>query len=612
MRKYEKLVEDIIANIGGKGNVISLVHCITRLRFQLKDEGLANDDVLKNMEGIITVMHGAGQYQIVIGNHVPEVFEEACKQLGIQPGNSSKEEPVKKGVGAFLIDFISSIMGPCINVLCASGMIKGILSILTFFSLLSTTSGIYQILNACGDALFYFFPILLGYTTAKKLKMEPFIGLLIGAGLIYPTIQNVDLSVLGFTFNVNYTSTILPVIFTVVFASLIYKLLIKVIPDVIKSFFVPMIVMLVSMPIGFMLIGPFMNQVSNFLGNMITAGYNLSPILAGFLVGSLYQIMVLFGVHGALGAVAFIQLAAGEPSFLGFMVGASFTQTAVVFAIWLKTKNKKIKNIALPAIISGIFGVTEPAIYGITLPRVKFFIVSCIGAGLTGAYLGLTDTLLWHLTGLGIFTIPGFIGGTVSVSTILLNVIIALAIGIAFSFIVTFVLYKDEEEKEENETGRSSSEAGSYKTVIMTPIKGDVIDLAEAEDEAFSLDTLGDGVVILPKEGKVYAPFDGTITVLFPTLHAIGITGDSGVEVLIHVGIDTVQMEGKGFHAHIKQGDHVKSGQLLLDVDLKVIKKAGFSAQTPVILSNSKDMIDLIKTDKKMVGKEDVLMTALY
>lgn len=611
MRKYEKLVNDIIINVGGKENVNTLTHCITRLRFQLKDEKKANDEVLKKMDGVITVMHGGGQYQVVIGNHVTEVYDEACKQLDIQSGNLN-EVSTKKGVGEFLIDFISSVMGPCINVLCASGMIKGILSIFTFFGLLSQASGIYQIFNACGDALFYFFPILLGYTTAKKLKIEPFVGLLIGAGLIYPTIQNVDLQVLGFTINVNYTSTILPVIFTVVFASSIYKPLNKIIPDVIKSFFVPMIVLIISMPIGFMVIGPVMNEVSNFIGKMITMGYNFSPIFAGLLIGSLYQVMVIFGVHAALGAVAFLQIAAGEPSFLGFMAGTTFTQTAVVFAIWLKTKNKKIKSIALPAIISGIFGVTEPAIYGITLPRIKFFIISCIGAGLTGAYLGLTDTLLWQLTGLGIFTIPGFIGGTVAVNKILLNVIIALGIGIAFSFITTYVLYKDETEDEVEDKVNLTKKRDTYKSNIMAPLKGELVDLSEAEDEAFALGTLGDGVVIKPKEGKVYAPIDGTITVLFPTLHAIGIVGDNGVEMLIHIGFNTVQMEGKGFKAHIKQGDHVKKGQLLLEVDLKEIEKAGFSTETPVIISNSNDMIELIKTDKKNVVKEDTIMTVLF
>lgn len=613
MRKYEELVKEIIKQIGGKENVISLTHCITRLRFQLKDEGIANDDVLKNMDGVVTVMHGAGQYQVVIGNHVPDVYKEACEQLGMQAGNTeSQENEKKKGAGEILIDFITNVVGPCMSILCASGMIKGVLSLLTYFGLLSTAGGVYQILNACGDALFYFFPIFLGYTTAKKVKMDPFLGLVIGAAMVYPAIQGVDLELFGFVLNTTYTSTMLPVIFTVLFASVIYKPLKKKIPDVIKSFFVPMIVMVVAVPIGFILIGPIMNEIGNLIGNVIMAGYNLSPILAGALVGSLYQVMVIFGVHGALGAIAFIQLSNGEPMFLGFMAGTTFAQTAVVFAIWLKTRNKKLKSVALPAIISGIFGVTEPAIYGVTLPRIKFFIISCIGAGLTGAYLGLTDTLLWNLTGLGIFTIPGFIGGTEPAGAIMANVLISLAIGIAFSFVLTWILYKDDTEEKSQENENNSGERKPYSEVIQSPLKGEAADLSQAEDEAFALGALGDGMVIMPTEGRVYAPLDGTVTTLFPTLHAIGVTGDSGVEVLIHLGINTVNMNGKGFQAHIQQGDHVKKGQLIMEVDLKEIEKAGFSAQTPIIITNSDDMMDILKTDKKSVEHTDTLMTILF
>ena len=447
MRKYEKLCEDIIRQVGGKDNIADLRHCITRLRFTLKDESLANDEGLKQTEGVVTILHAAGQYQVVIGNHVPDVFQEACRQLGIQvkkADDAPQESGEKKGAGAVIIDYITSIMNPCIAMLCASGMLKGILAILSFAGILTAEQGLYMLWNAASDALFLFFPVLLGFTTAKKFRMEPFVGLIIGAAMVYPTIQGVDITILGYTCNATYTSTILPVIFTVIVASFFYRWLMTFIPDVIKTFFVPMLVLAIVMPIGFLFIGPVMNKVGDLLGYVITAGYNLSPVLAGALVGAFYQVMVIFGVHGAFGTVCFLQLAQGEPSFLGFMVGTTFCQTAVVLAIWLKTKDQKLKSIAFPAVISGIFGVTEPAIYGITLPRMKFFVISCIGAGLTGAYLGLTNTLYWNLTGLGIFTIPGFIGGTVSPGTILLNVLISLVIGMAFSFILTFVLYKDD------------------------------------------------------------------------------------------------------------------------------------------------------------------------
>lgn len=605
MRKYEELSKKIIENVGGKDNVQSLTHCITRLRFKLKDEAKANDDVLKNMDGVVTIMHSAGQYQVVIGNHVGDVYDEVCAQIGQLPETNSEEVKEKKTAGSIVIDFISNVMGPCINVLCASGMIKGILAIVSFFNILPATTGLYQILNGCSDALFYFFPILLGYTTANKLKMEPFVGLIIGAGLVYPTIQGVDLNVFGLTINATYTSTILPVIFTILFANLIYQPLLKKVPSVIKAFFVPMITMAVAMPIGFMIIGPIMNQVSTWIGNLITAGYALSPVLAGVMIGGLYQIMIIFGVHGALGAVAFIQIAAGEPSFLGFMAGTTFAQGAVVLAIYLKTKSQKLKEIALPAFISSIFGVTEPAIYGVTLPRIKYFVISCIGAALTGGYLGLMNTQLYSLTGLGIFTIPGFIGGTESPTKILINVLVSLVIGVAFSFIATYVLYKDDVET-------TTEVSTNTKESLLAPIKGKVKPLSESSDNAFAAGILGDGIVIVPEEGKVYAPANGTVTTLFPTLHAIGLTTDNGVEVLIHIGINTVQMEGKGFTAHVKQGDHVTKGQLLLDVDLDLIKKEGFSTETPIILTNTKDLKQINKTEKTIISSNEVLLSVNY
>lgn len=448
MAKYTDLAESIIANVGSKENINSVTHCVTRLRFKLKDESIAQDDVIKNMDGVISVLKSGGQYQVVIGNHVPDVYKEVCEQLGIAGdapvAEESKDSGEKKGAFAVCIDFISNIINPIMSVLCASGMIKGILSICSFAGILTNDMGLYQLLDGCSDALFMFLPILLGFTAAKKMGIPQMLGAIIGAGLVYPTLQGVDINVFGFTVNATYTSTLLPVVFTVLFASVIYKPINKHCPDVIKNFFVPMLVMGISMPVGFCIIGPVMNKVGEVVCDIIMAANNVSPALCGGIFGGLYQILVIFGIHGAIGAVCFVQIFSGQPSFLGYMAGTTFCQTAVVLAIFLKTKDSKLKQVCAPAMISGIFGVTEPAIYGVTLPRIKTFAISCIGSAISGAYLGLTGTLLWGLTGLGIFTIPGFIGGTVSPATILTNVLIALALGIAFSFVATFILYKEE------------------------------------------------------------------------------------------------------------------------------------------------------------------------
>ena len=448
MGKYTELVTEIIKNVGGKDNINSLTHCITRLRFKLKDESVCQDDVLKGMDGVVTVIRSGGQYQVVIGNHVPEVYKEACAQLGLGADTPAapEEETANKGVGAVIIDFISNVLNPIMAVLCASGMIKGVLSILSFAGILTADMGLYSLLDGCSDALFYFLPILLGYTTAKKVGIPVMVGAILGAGLIYPTLQGVDINLFGWVVNASYTSTLLPVVFTVLFASFIYKPLDKVCPTVIKTFLVPMITMAIAMPIGFVVIGPIMNTVSAWLGNVISASNNFSPLLCGVIFGGLYQIMVVFGVHGAIGSICILEIIQGRPSFLGYMLGTTFCQAIAVLVVFLKTKDQKLKQVCKPAMISAIFGVTEPAIYGVTLPNIKLFVMTCIGAALTGGYMGITGCLYYALTGLGIFTIPGFIGGSMAPTTILMNVFISLIIGMAFTFVTCWMLYKEDKK----------------------------------------------------------------------------------------------------------------------------------------------------------------------
>lgn len=607
MRKYEQLAKDIITNVGGKENINGLTHCVTRLRFQLKDESKANDEAIKGMEGVITLMKSAGQYQVVIGNHVPDVYAEVCQQAGIKADTANVEKK-KMGVGATIIDFISGIMGPSMAVLMACGMIKGVVAVAEFAGWIDTAGGFYALLSGIGDSLFYFFPVVLGYNAAKKLAIDPWVGGMIGASLMYPTLQGVDLNILGLDINVSYTSTVLPVIFTTILASFVYKALMKVIPDVIKTFVVPMITMMVVIPIGFVAVGPVANFASNAIADFIVSAYNLSPILAGVLMGALWQVLVIFGIHMGLVAVALVQMMSGQPTAIFALSGfASFAQTAVVFAIWLKTKDKKLKNIALPAWISGVFGVTEPAIYGVTLPRMKFFVISCIGAALGGAYAGISGLLCYQMAGMGIFAIPGFFGGDMSIPTILMHFCIGLVISMGFSFIATFILYKDEATVTEVKKDRIEN-----KEIIIAPIKGDILALSQATDAAFSSETLGKGVVINPSQGKVYAPFDGVVTMLYPTSHAIGITSDNGVELLIHLGIDTVQLDGEGFEPLVKQGDKVVKGQLLMNFDIEFITGKGLVMETPVIITNSNDMLDIVETSDKNVEVGSELLTVLF
>lgn len=596
MVKYEELVNFIIKNIGGKENVISLTHCVTRLRFQLKDESKANDEVLKANDGIITVMHTAGQYQIVIGNHVGDVYETILPKLGLS--GEVVETKNKTSIKDKFVDLVSSIFMPAIGMLCACGMIKGLNTILSFAGIYSSTSGLYTLIDAIGDSIFYFFPVIIGYTSAKKFKLTPFVGMVIGLALCYPTINGADLSIVGIQMNVSYTSTVLPVILTVAVAAPMERLLNKYIPDVVKSFLTPMIVILLSTILGYMIIGPVANTVAGCLSDGILSLYSISPVLAGIVFGGLWQVFVVFGVHITFIVLAIMNLAAGHPDpILSLQAFVAFSQTAVVLAIFLKTKQKKLKSICFPAIISGVFGVTEPAIYGITLQRLPMFVISCIGGSLSGAYAAFAGLKYQQMAGMGIFEMPAMFpqNGT---GAAMFQCVIASAFAIIPTFIAAYVFYRDD-HKEDNVTESLSEE-------VNQPIEGKIIPLNQVEDDAFSQEVLGKGIAIIPSEGKVYAPFDGTVITLFPTKHAIGIVSDNGCEVLIHIGMNTVQLNGKYFTSHVQQGDKVKKGQLLVEFDIDHILQEEYNLETPVIITNTKDYSN-INTN---TNKDNVVLVA--
>lgn len=596
MVKYEELVNFIIKNIGGKENVISLTHCVTRLRFQLKDESKANDEVLKANDGIITVMHTAGQYQIVIGNHVGDVYETILPKLGLS--GEVVETKNKTSIKDKFVDLVSSIFMPAIGMLCACGMIKGLNTILSFAGIYSSTSGLYTLIDAIGDSIFYFFPVIIGYTSAKKFKLTPFVGMVIGLALCYPTINGADLSIVGIQMNVSYTSTVLPVILTVAVAAPMERLLNKYIPDVVKSFLTPMIVILLSTILGYMIIGPVANTVAGWLSDGVLSLYSISPVLAGIVFGGLWQVFVVFGVHITFIVLAIMNLAAGHPDpILSLQAFVAFSQTAVVLAIFLKTKQKKLKSICFPAIISGVFGVTEPAIYGITLQRLPMFVISCIGGSLSGAYAAFAGLKYQQMAGMGIFEMPAMFpqNGT---GAAMFQCVIASAFAIIPTFIAAYVFYRDD-HKEDNVTESLSEE-------VNQPIEGKIIPLNQVEDDAFSQEVLGKGIAIIPSEGKVYAPFDGTVITLFPTKHAIGIVSDNGCEVLIHIGMNTVQLNGKYFTSHVQQGDKVKKGQLLVEFDIDHILQEGYNLETPVIITNTKDYSN-INTN---TNKDNVVLIA--
>lgn len=635
MGKYEQLAKNIVKGIGGKENISSLTHCITRLRFKLKDESKANDDALKNMDGVITVMRSAGQYQVVIGNHVPYVYADVCSVAGISNESVSDSKDETKGkIFDRLIDVISGIFQPILSVLAACGMLRGFNSMFATLGFYSNTSGGYILLDTIGNAIFMFLPVFLAYTAAKKFGLKQFVGIVIGCALCTPAIQLSTLSATGqpmytlfegtmfqspiyTTFfgipviSMDYTSTVMPAILIVYFASKCQKIFEKIIPELVKAFFVPLLTLVVALPIGYIILGP----VATFGSNMIATGLlqlrGLNPIIAGAIMGTFWQPLVIFGLHwGVIPIYINNIMTNGFDNFLMMSFATTWATTAVVLAIMVKTKDKKLKSLCFPAFISGLFGITEPAIYGIVLPKKKPFIISCIISGIVGAYFGASNFSEYIMGGFGIFEFPSLINPqTGDLGNVYVG-IIGTVVAVILAFIVMYVLYKDEEPKE-IETEKSDG-VTTKDYIIASPISGKVLPLEQAKDAAFAEGTLGKGIIILPEEGEVFSPVDGTISALFPTLHAIGITSDNGIELLIHIGLNTVQLEGKGFKAFVSSGDKVKKGQKIITFDKKSIEEAGYSLETPVIITNSNDLLDIIETSEKVVKAKDELMTVIF
>jgi PTS system beta-glucosides-specific IIC component len=649
MGKYEELAKEIVRNVGGKSNVISLTHCITRLRFKLKDEGKAKDEVLKDMDGVVTVMKSGGQYQVVIGNHVPDVYAEVMPLLGLEEGAGSAqaEEAASGNLFNRFIDIISGIFQPILGIMAACGMVKGLNALFVAMGLYTDTCGGYLILNSIGDGLFHFLPLFLGYTAAKKFNIKPMIGLVIGAIMCYPSIQGSALSAggeaiytlfAGTMFEsvvytnffgipliaMDYTGTVIPVIFVVYFASKCEKFFSRFVPDLVKFFFVPMLTLLVAIPAGLLLIGPLASFASTIIAETVMTIRNFSPMLAGAIVGLTWQILVIFGLHWGFIPVYINNIMTnGYDNVMMPFFACTFATSAVVLAIFFKTRNKQIKEMALPNFISGIFGVTEPAIYGILLPLKKPFIISCIAGGIGGGFYGAFNFRKFMMGGMGIFEFPAMIEPDGSMG----NLIIAVAgvlLTMVIAFVATMILYREKDQTENTLSSKESekteqtikdesiSAQGIVKKIqIGSPARGKVLKLSDIQDDAFASGVLGKGAAILPEVGEVFAPADGVISTLFPTLHAIGMETDEGVELLIHIGLDTVQLDGKGFEAAVKQGDHVKKGQLLVKFDKEFIEKQGFCLETPVIVLNTDTYMDVVESLGGEACPGDTLITII-
>ena len=650
-KNYDALAKTIIKDVGGKDNVISVVHCTTRLRFKLKDEKKANDDALKDTDGVVTVVKAGGQYQVVIGNEVADVYEAVLKEGGFSGGGQVADDDLDDSNMSLMdkaIDLISGIFTPILGPMAAAGMIKGLTAMCASFGWLAKTSGTYEVLYAIGNGFFYFLPLILAITSAKKFKVDRFTAITIGAAMCYPAMvaMNSSKKVLFDLFNgtflhsqvhatflgipiisMNYTSTVIPIILAVWFASVVEKWCKEWIPTVVKTFLVPFVTLLIVVPLTFLIIGPLATWIGNALAAITSAVYNFSPVLAGILLGSFWQVFVIFGVHWGFVAVMMSNIAAlGYDPILGLSLGASFAQIGVVLAILLQTKDQKLKGIALPAFLSGIFGVTEPAIYGVTLPRKKPFVLSCIAAGIGGGLIGFFGTKMYMMGGMGVFVIPAAIGPKTGVDMSVYGLMIAMAVSFVLGFILQIALgkksvdqaYDEKQAKTVQEVANqadaiakaapslASTSDLNVSTELVSPLAGELLPLSEVKDEVFSSGAMGEGVAVEPSEGVLHAPADGKVVMTFPTGHAIGMKTSDGAEILMHIGMDTVNLQGHGFETLVAKGDEVKAGDELVKFDIDAIHAKGYVVTTPIVVTNSKDYekITVVSQGKVKVGQE--------
>lgn len=653
---YQDLCKKIIAGVGGKDNVISVVHCTTRLRFKLKDEKKANDEEVKNIDGVISVVKAGGQYQVVIGNNVADVYDELIKIGGFSGGGEVPDDYEDTSNMSLLdrfIDIISSIFTPALGPLCAAGMLKGFAAMFASLGWIAKTSGTYQILYAIGDSFFYFLPIVLALSASKKFHLDKYIGLTIATVMCYPSIvamanshhvlftlfkgtflqSEIHATFLGIpVVAASYTSSVIPIILAVWFAGHVQKWMKKIIPETVKLFLVPFFTLLIAVPVSLIVIGPVATWLGDIIGFACKAVYGFSPILAGLLLAGFWQVFVMFGLHWGIVAVAMANLAAlGYMPILPLSYTVCFAQIGVVLAIIFQTKDQKLRSVAIPAFVSGIFGVTEPAIYGVTLPRKKPFILSCIAGAVTGGIIGAFHGLGYMMGGMGIFVYPSMINPKAGIGMGFWGTIIASVVGFILGFLLQVLFGKNavdgpevaaaveapapvvDEVYDHNETQGAQPEKQNVcynpATTLASPIKGNAVPLASIKDEVFASGAMGKGVAVEPSDNVIAAPDDAEVLMTFPTGHAIGLRTKDGAEVLIHIGMDTVELQGKGFETLVNKGDHVTKGQQLIKFDLDEIKNAGYDTTIPMVITNSKNYHEIKAVKEGQVNAGDELLS---
>lgn len=617
---YKKSALEVLENIGGSDNIVSAAHCATRLRLVIADNAKCSKEALENIDGVKGVFEASGQLQIIFGTGiVNKVYEEFIAAAGI---TGATKEDVKQAAASkqniFLraIKTLGDVFVPIIPAIVASGLLMGLLEGLSKVFPAMADSGTYTIIHLFSNAAFVFLPILIAVSAAKVFGGNQFLGAVVGMIMIHPDLVNAW-NVAGYEgalpsasawfglYDINlvgYQGHVIPVVIAVWFMSTLEKKLHKIVPEIIDLFVTPLVTVLVTGYLTLTIIGPIFSTIENGVLSGVEYLINVPYGIGAMLCGAVYAPTVVAGVHHMYNALeAGLLSANGVNTWMPIATAANVAQGAAALALALKTKNQKTKSMALPASLSAFLGITEPAIFGVNIRYMKPFIAGCIG--------GACGALIAGITGIGAsaYGITGLFGFLITTDyTMQYLLIMIVAAGVAF--IISWLLYKEEAPANASASGDAAAPAKKIETekdTVYSPIKGEVIALSDVKDETFAGEVLGKGIGIVPAEGKVYAPFDGEVTTLFDTKHAVGLSTEDGLEILIHVGINTVELDGKGYTAHVAEGDKVSCGDLLLTVDLDAIKKAGYDTTTPVIVTNSDDYseVNALKTGDTAVSE---------
>ncbi|KRM24533.1 beta-glucoside-specific PTS transporter subunit IIABC [Latilactobacillus graminis] len=627
VNKNELIADQVLKNIGGKSNVTNAWHCVTRLRFNLQDKNLVNIDTIKQIKGVMGAQFAGDQFQVIIGNTVDDVFEAVEKKLGGAANRSDDQQTgvAKEGIISKLMDVISGIFTPILPALAGTGLIKGILALVDALGWLSDKSGLYQAIFMISDCVFYFLPFFVAVSAAKKFKTSEYLALCIAGIMLYPTmitgVANIAkggpafiklFGLLAIPF-ISYTSSVIPIILATWFLAYVLKWVKKWIPSTLTMMFTPMVTLFIVVPVTLIVLGPLGTYAGNIVADGISWLFVHAGPLAGVVLGASFPLIVMTGMH-----YAFVPIVMNNFSVTGYDTTVmpinfvtNMAQAGSVFGVAVRTKNKATKQLAISAGISALLGVTEPAMYGINLKFKKPFYAALISGGIAGGISGFFVVKAFAMTGLtGLTALPAFISQTHPMNLIYLVLAIGLSFVLAFVLTIVFGISESIEESAEPVGKVQVNNEKAIEHSIYAPVKGEVELLANVNDPTFAQEIMGKGIAIVPESDEIVAPISGKIMILPDSKHAIGILGDDGTELLIHIGIDTVELKGQYFTPKIVVNEHVEVGQPIMSVDFEQIKKAGYDPTVMVIITNTTSFLDVLPMNETGIifPKEQLLV----